>query len=147
MRDEISIRTVLHGLAEAWNKHDAEAFSMVFAEDADFTNVLGMSVHGRTEIAKFHAPIFATMFRDSCLKIDGARVRFIKPDVAAVDEWWEMTGAMDHNGQEIALRKGLLNVVMTKHDGCWVISVMHNMDLPVAPIVDADVGRVVSGSY
>jgi uncharacterized protein (TIGR02246 family) len=132
-RDEICIRNVLKRVAEAWNKHDAEAFSMTFADDADFTNVRGMSAHGRTEVAKFHAPIFATIFKDSSLKIDYVRVRFIKPDVAAVDEWWEVTGARDHNGRETPLRKGLLNLVMTKHDARWVISVMHNMDLPVSP--------------
>jgi len=51
----------------------------------------------------------------------------------AVDEWWEMTGARDQNGQEIPLRRGLLNLVMTKHDALWAIAVMHNMDLPVSP--------------
>ena len=120
------------GNAEAWNRHDAQAFSRAFAEDADFTNVRGSSAHGRTQIARFHAPIFAAIFKDSSLKIDDVRVRFIKPDVAAVDEWWEMTGARDGNGQEIPLRKGLLNLVMTKEDAQWVISVMHNMDLPVS---------------
>jgi uncharacterized protein (TIGR02246 family) len=131
--DESNIRNVLKGFAEAWNRHDAQAFSRAFAEDADFTNVRGISAHGRTEIAKFHAPIFADIFKDSSLKIDDVRVRFIKLDVAAVDEWWEMTGARDRNGQEIPLRKGLLTLVMTKQDAQWVISVMHNMDLPVSP--------------
>lgn len=130
--DEIGIRNVLKGFADAWNRHDVEAFSMAFAEDADFTNVLGMTAHGRTEIARFHAPIFATVFKGSSLKIDDTKVRFIKPDVAAVDEWWEMTGARDGNGKEIALRKGLLNLVMTKRGAHWVIAVMHNMDLPVS---------------
>lgn len=130
--DEIDIRDALRGFAEAWNRHDAEAFSMAFAEDADFTNVLGLSAHGRTKIAQFHAPIFATMFKDSALKIDDIKVRFLKPDVAAVDEWWEMRGARDRNGREISLRKGLLNLVMTKQGARWVISVMHNMDLPIA---------------
>jgi uncharacterized protein (TIGR02246 family) len=78
--EEINIRNVLKGFAESWNRHDAEAFSMAFAEDADFTNVLGMSAHGRTEIAKFHAPMFATMFKDSSLKIDDVRVRSINPE-------------------------------------------------------------------
>jgi uncharacterized protein (TIGR02246 family) len=95
--------------------------------------VRSISAHGRTEIAKFHAPIFATIFKDSSLKIDVVKVRFIKPDVAAVDEWWEMTGARDRDGQEIPLRKGLLNLVMTMQDAQWLISVMHNMDLPVSP--------------
>jgi len=131
--DETDIRNLLKGFVEAWNRHDAKAFAVAFAEDAAFTNVLGVSAHGRMEIAKFHAPLFATVFKDSSLKIDDVTVRFIKPDVAAVDEWWEMSGARDRNGYEIPVRKGLLNLVMTKHDAHWFISVMHNMDLPVSP--------------
>ena len=49
--DETAIRKVLADFVEAWNKHDAKAFSMVFAEDADFTNVRGASCTGRSSIA------------------------------------------------------------------------------------------------
>jgi hypothetical protein len=64
-QDEKGIKQVLTGFVEAWNRHDAKAFSMLFAEDADFTNVRGMSAHGRTEVEKMHAPRFATNFKDS----------------------------------------------------------------------------------
>lgn len=131
--EEASIRNVLAAFTEAWNVHDAYAFSMAFAEDADFTNVRGMSAHGRTEIAKFHAPVFATVFNESHQKIVNERIRFIKPDVAAVDAWWEMMGAKTRDGKLIPLRKGLLNFLMSKTDGRWLITVMHNMDLPVTP--------------
>jgi uncharacterized protein (TIGR02246 family) len=128
---EKAIRQVLTRFVEAWNHHDAKAFSMVFAEDADFTNVRGMSAHGRTEIEKFHAPRFSTNFKDSNQKMIEAKVRFITPDVAAVDARWEMTGAKRYtDGQKIPLRKGLLNFVMTRQAGQWLITVMHNMDLP-----------------
>src|SRR3712207_2607477 len=69
VKDEEAIRKVLADFVEAWNKHDAKAFSLVFAEDADFTNVRGMSVHGRAEVEKFHAPRFATTFKDSHQKM------------------------------------------------------------------------------
>ena len=131
-KDEEEIQKVLAQQAEAWNRHDAKAFSMVFAEDADFTNVIGMSAHGRAEIEKFHAPMFATRFKDTHLTIINSKIRFIKPDVAAVDAWWEMTGAKTQEGKDIPLRKGLLNFVMTKEGGQWFITVMHNMDLPAA---------------
>ncbi len=125
------IEKVLANFTEAWNKHDAKAFSMVFAEDADLTNVVGPSAHGRAEVEKFFAPIFATTFKDTNLKITKTKIRFIKPDVAAVDAWWEMTGAKTREGKDIPLRKGLVNFVMTKEGGKWFITVMHNMDLPV----------------
>ncbi|SRR6266536_3523311 len=128
--DEVRIREVLADFREAWNKHDAKAFSMVFAEDADFTNVRGLSAHGRANVQKFHAPLFATRFKDTNHKMTKTRIRFIKPDVAAVDAWWEMTGAKGPEGQEIPLRKGLLNFTMTKEGEKWFIIVMHNMDLP-----------------
>src|SRR5437870_3478983 len=66
------------------------------------------------------------------LKMTKTKIRFIKPDVAAVDAWWEMTGAKTREGKEIPLRQGLLNFVMTKEGGRWFITVMHNMDLPVS---------------
>lgn len=131
--DDEEIRKVLASFIEAWNKHDAKAFSMVFAEDADFTNVRGTSAHGRTEVEKFHAPLFATRFKDTNQKMTNIKIRFIKPDVAAVDAWWEMTGAQGPDGQDIALRKGLLNFIMTKEGDKWFIKVMHNMDLAVSP--------------
>ena len=129
-QDEKGIKQVLTAFVEAWNRHDAKAFSMLFAEDADFTNVRGMSAHGRTEVEKLHAPRFATNFKDSNQKITETKIRFITPDVAAVDARWEMTGAKGQDGQEIPLRKGLLNFIMTRSSGQWLIMIMHNMDLP-----------------
>jgi uncharacterized protein (TIGR02246 family) len=128
-KEEEGIRKVLADFIEAWNKHDAKAFSMVFAEDADFTNVGGKSAHGQAEVEKFHAPRFATKFKDANLKIMKSKIRFIKPDVAAVDAWWEMTGSKSLEGQEIPRRKGLLNFVIVREGDKWFITVMHNMDL------------------
>ena len=129
-QDEKGIKQVLTGFVEAWNHHDAKAFSMVFAEDADFTNVRGMSAHGRTEVEKVHAPMFATKLKDTHQTITEIKIRFITPDVGAVDARWEMTGAKGPDAQDIPLRKGLLNFIMTRSSGQWLITVMHNMDLP-----------------
>ena len=131
-KDEALIQEVLAGFVAAWNKHDAAAFAMVFAPDADFTNVRGTSARGRAEIEKHHAPLFAGRFKETNQKMTETKIRFIRPDVAAVDAWWEMTGAKGPDGQEIPIRKGLLSFVMTKDAGKWLITVMHNMDLPAA---------------
>jgi uncharacterized protein (TIGR02246 family) len=53
-------------------------------------------------------------------------VRFLKPDVAAVDVDWEMTGAKNPDGSMRPTRKGLHSLIMTKQsDGSWLIAVMH----------------------
>ena len=45
--DAQSIQAVLADMAQTWNVHDAGRFSILFSEDADFTDAQGMSVHGR----------------------------------------------------------------------------------------------------
>lgn len=105
---------------------------MVFSQDADFTNVAGVGAHGRAEIEKFHAPMFATRFKDTHETIVESKVRFIKSDNAAVDARWEKTGAKNAEGEEIPLRKGLLNFTMTKEGNRWFITIMHNMNLPAS---------------
>lgn len=131
--DEEGIRKVLADFEEAWNRHDAKAFSMLFSEDADFTNVRGQGATGRSAVEKFHATPFATFFKDTHQEITETKIRFIRPDVAAVDAHWVMTGAKSPEGQDKPLRKGLMNFVMTREGGAWLITVMHNMDVPASP--------------
>jgi uncharacterized protein (TIGR02246 family) len=125
-----AIRKLIDGLVDAWNCHDAGAFADAFAVDADFTNVFGMRAKGRSAIFEFHAPLFETMFKHSRLTATAVEVRFLRPDVAAVDVHWEMSGARDPKGNEWPLRHGLMNLVVTNEQGSWLIAVMHNMDLP-----------------
>jgi uncharacterized protein (TIGR02246 family) len=132
VQDEASIRKLLSDFLEAWNRHDPKAFSMVFSQDADFTNVAGVGAHGRAEIEKFHTSRFATNFKNSHQLIEESKIRFIRSDVAAVDARWEMTGAQNAEGQEIPLRKGLPNFTLTKDSNQWFITVMHNMNLPAS---------------
>jgi uncharacterized protein (TIGR02246 family) len=132
-KDETAIHEVVGRFMDSWNQHDVHAFSLVFAETADFTNVKGVGASGRAAIEAFHAPIFQSMFKASHQTGSVKSIRFIKPDVAAVDVLWEMTGSTDRAGVAIPLRKGLLSFVMTKQDERWSILVMHNMDLSVEP--------------
>ncbi|MGA2634837.1 MAG: SgcJ/EcaC family oxidoreductase [Terracidiphilus sp.] len=131
--DEQSIRNVMDRFIDAWNRHDAKAWTAEFSEDADFTNVRGVGASGRADIEQFHARVFATVFKNSNQKYTDIKTRFIRPDVAAVDVHWEMTGATDPAGNPVPLRQGLLNFVMVKSHGKWQIAVMHNMDLPASP--------------
>jgi uncharacterized protein (TIGR02246 family) len=125
-----AIEDLVRALEAAWNRHDAHAFAEAFAEDAEFTNVFGMVQQGRAGIEAAHAPIFKTMFKDSHLAVIDTRVRLIRPDVAAVDVKWAMTGARDPHGNPWPERTGLLNWIVTRHGERWLIDVSHNMDLP-----------------
>jgi uncharacterized protein (TIGR02246 family) len=128
--DTNAIRNVVDHLAEAWNRHDAHAFALAFAPDADFTNILGQGASGRSNIEEFHARSFASVFKNSKLTILDVKTRFLRPDIAAVDVRWTLAGMLDPQGAPRPDRRGLLNFVMTKDAGQWQITVMHNMDLP-----------------
>jgi uncharacterized protein (TIGR02246 family) len=130
--DERAIHAVMDQFMEAWNHHDAKAFAAVFSEDADFTNVRGVSASGRSKIEAFHAPVFATMFSKSHQEYTDIKTRFLRPDVAAVDVRWKMTGSTDPQGNPRPEREGLLNFLMEKHDGRWEVVVMHNLETSAA---------------
>ena len=132
-----AIEGLVRALETAWNRHDAHALAEPFAEDADFTNVFGMAVRGRAAIEALHAPLFKTMFTDSHLTVVETRARLIRPDVAAADVKWTMTGARDPHGNPWPERVGLLNWIVTRHGERWLIDVSHNMDLPPPDLAKA----------
>jgi uncharacterized protein (TIGR02246 family) len=126
---EESIREVVKNCMDAWNRHDAKAFASLFAIDADLMNWMGQGATGREAIERAHELSFATRFKTSHQTTDDIKVRLIKTDVASVDIWWNMTGALDGSGQPRPPRRGILSWVMTKEEGKWLIKVMHNLDL------------------
>ncbi len=125
-----AIDKIVSNMTAAWNQRDVAAFGAAFAEDAEFTNVFGMRQSGRAEIEASHAPLFKTIFKDTELIAIETRVRLIRPDIAAVDVRWKMSGARDPMGNPWPEREGILNWVVTLHEDRWLIDVSHNMDLP-----------------
>ncbi len=128
---------------DAGNKHDAKALASLYAEDGEFTSWVGQGTSGRVAIEKYHERLFATRFKNTHQTTENIKVRLIKPDVASVDIWWSMTGALDDSGQLRPPRRGILSWVMTKEEGKWLIKVMHNLDLTAIPLTVSN-GRTSS---
>ena len=131
MTDEAGVHRIVRDLMGAWNLHDARTFAALFAPDADFTNVVGMFFHGREEIERFHAPLFASRFVQSHQSAEDVRIRWLAPELASVDVRWAMTGVRDERGQERPVRHGVLHIVASKRSGKWEIDVVHNTEVPV----------------
>ena len=128
--DEAAIKAVVADRwMGGWNAHDAHQFSSVFAKDADFTNVRGQSASGQAEIEKFHAVAFERFFKQSHQTGEVTKIRFLRPDLAAVDIHWEMTGAFDNTGKPVPYRTGVANCVFTRSGGEWLVTIMHNTAL------------------
>jgi uncharacterized protein (TIGR02246 family) len=127
--DSAGIKKTLDAWTVAFNSHDPHAIALNFAEDADFTNMRGMSRHGRKDIEEFLGTRFAVILKDAHRTDTLKRIRLLAPDVAFVDADWEMTGSRTPEGKENSTRKGLLMLVMTKQSGQWLITVFHEADL------------------
>jgi len=124
-QDDTAIRALFQMLSDAWARGDGEAFASAFAVDADFVNMMAQALRGRSEIARHHAQIFATVYRGTTLRTIDIRIRPIRPDVATI----ETTAAVDGLDQE--RRAHALAVAVRSADG-WRIQAFHNM-IPFVP--------------
>src|SRR5712692_2737523 len=139
--DEEQVRKAVKGMAEAWNRHDMEAFGKLFAPDADYVNVGGEWTKGRRAIRINHAYLHGTIpvdtpdvdvprefygiFKTSTIRSTRIDVRFLRKDVAVAHESSEMTG----DARTPSPRKFLLTVVLIREDGVWLIAAAQDTEI------------------
>lgn len=130
--DASQIDAVVARLAEAWNRHDSEAYGAEFTSDSDFVNVLGAHFHGRQQIAEQHAFLFQSIMRDSRLHILQHSIRFVTDAVAVVHIKWEMEGHQPPPGWNVAeVRQGVLSLTVVREATDWKIAAAHNTDIVI----------------
>lgn len=136
-REEVALRKLVADQTEAWNRHDAAAWSKDFAPDAEFINIVGTVFHGRTEIEQRHAAIFASVFKDSRSEVTVRGLRFLAPDIAVLDTEHVVTGFSGLPPGVQPTEPGLLRTrmryVMKRTDGAWRIVAGQNTDVKPAP--------------
>ena len=135
--DGTAVRAVADGFVEAWNRHDMTALAALFADDADFVNVVGMWMRGRTEIQKHHETIHATRMKSSHLTALETDVRSLRPDVAIVHVRWELTDQIGPDGTPLPTRRGILSHVVARMGDRWLIASSQNTDIVLPPPVPA----------
>lgn len=123
------VTQIVHAFAEAWNRHDMDAFANLFAEDAEFVNVVGLWWKGRTEIKGAHEFTHRTMFRNSQLSIHEIAVRFPVPDIAISRCRWMLEGHVSPEDEPLPARTGILVSTLQKIDDAWRIVDAQNTDI------------------
>ena len=121
-----AIEKAVQNYMDQWNKHDVRAVAMAYTEDCDFINNFGTLTHGRAGMEATFGPFMTGVYSETHQTGQVRMIRFLKPDVAAVDVDWEMTGAKNQDGSVRPTRKGLHSLIMMRQsDGSWLIAVMH----------------------
>lgn len=123
--DAAAVRAVAVQQADAWNRHDAAAYSALFTPDCDVVNIVGWWWKSRAEMQEKLARAFSFVLARSTLTFTDVQVKFLAPDIAIAHARWKMTGAealpdMPPPGT------GIQTLVMTKHAGQWRIAVFQN---------------------
>ena len=134
--------------AERWNEGDAAGLAVLFAEDADFVNVVGLWWRKRRDIERAHAYAFARYFRDAKLALEEVKVRFLGDAVAAVHAKWLMTGQINPGRAEGAPRGGVVLFVAEKTGEGWRAVACQNTDIaPGAETNMVENGKLKPVSY
>jgi uncharacterized protein (TIGR02246 family) len=123
--DESHIRAHVVRQADAWNRHDARAYAVLFTEQCDVVNVVGWWWKGRAELEQKLGDAFAFVFKESTLTFTDVQVRFLKPDVALAHARWTMTGAKTPAGIPEP-REGIQTLVVIKGQNGWLIDGFQN---------------------
>jgi len=123
--DTAAIKQCVAKWEDAWNRHDAHATAVAYVEDGDFSSTTGVPSHGWKELEAHYNEIFTTFLKDAQRTDTVRSIRFLTPEIASVDIDWQMTGARTRDGKDAPNRKGLLNWVVTKHNGQWMITIYH----------------------
>ena len=126
--DSAAIRQVIDQFVAAFNRHDASGWAMPFTEDGDFTNVTGLTKHGRKEVEERFKVLFAGPLKNAHRTASVRHIRFAKPDVAFADAEWALDGSLAADGSVNPVRKGIFTWVMVKQDGNWKFADFHESE-------------------
>lgn len=139
--DEGAIQDILKQLETAWNAYDGAGFAAAFAEDANFIQIFGGQLDGRTAIEAAHRHIFNTIYKDSHASFVLRNIRFVRPDVAIVFARAHVSFQEGKEAREIETRPTL---IVAKQEATWQIVAFQNTKISEVPIAAQAAGRLAT---
>lgn len=125
---------VAAAFVDAWNAHDIERLAALYADDAEFVNVIGLWWRGRDQIRAEHVTLHEGRMKQTTLRGEAPVVRMLSPDVALVHLRWDLRGDEGAPGWNVGeVRRGILSHVMVRRNGTWTIVSTQNTDVVDIP--------------
>ncbi|NUT51177.1 MAG: SgcJ/EcaC family oxidoreductase [Saccharothrix sp.] len=126
--DKAGVVEAIEVFTSAWNDHDMVRHFSVFAEDADFVDVVGRRLRGRSAALADQRARHAQRFAESTVRTLELDVRLVRPDVAVAHYHWEMTGDRGSGDTGPGVRRGIFTFVLSHQDGRWLVVAAHNTE-------------------
>ena len=133
--EEEAIRKQIEEFVAGWNRHNPQAMSMVYAEDADLITPFGRVAKSRTEIEKLFKEEHAGTLKNSHMELKFKGLRFLTQDAAVSDHTFEVTEAQGRADKGMSIR-GHLSLAVKKHGDTWLVEVCRPMIPALTPEVE-----------
>jgi uncharacterized protein (TIGR02246 family) len=115
--------------AEAWNSRKAKVLAHLFAEDAEFVNVVGLWWHTRSDIERAHDYGLRTFFKASTISARRVDIKKLGEDVAVIHVRWKLAGQVGKGGDTLEDRFTIMTFVAQQLEDGWIVAAAHNTDI------------------
>jgi len=122
VENEKQIRRLYADFTKAWNAHDVDTMTGMWAIDGDTMEPDGRHAQGRTAVGILLQREHETVFAKTTLDLSVNDVWFPAENVALVDGGYEITGIRTPYDKELPARRGHLTAVLIKENGRWWIA-------------------------
>jgi uncharacterized protein (TIGR02246 family) len=139
--DEGAIQDILKQLETAWNAADSVNFAAAFAEDANFIQIFGGQLDGRSAIEAAHRHIFDTIYKGSRAHFALRSIRFVRPDVAIAFARAQVNFNEGKEAREIETRPTL---IVAKQESAWQIVAFQNTRISEVPMAAQAAARLAT---
>ncbi len=112
----------------AWMARDGDAIAALFAEDADFVNVVGIWWEDREAIGRAHADALRSFFAETRLTVRRVEVRRLG-EVAVVHARVRLAGQLAPDGTRAGARATILVFVLERRGDRWIAVAAQNTDI------------------
>jgi uncharacterized protein (TIGR02246 family) len=135
--ESISPQRAAAGLAErwqqAWNQHDMQSAGGLLAPDADFVNVGGRWLRGRSQFIDYQVRLHEMQMRSSTWSNLGVTARALSSTVALAHVEWRIEGDRDPDGGRREPREGVFTWVLAMEGDVALITAAHNTNVVPGP--------------
>ena len=139
--DEGAIQDILRQLEIAWNTCDSVSFAAPFVEDANFIQIFGGQLDGRTAVEASHRYIFDTIYKGSHADFTLRNIRFLRPDVAVV---FTRAHVKYYEGDETHEMDARPTFIVVKEQEKWRIVAFQNTKMSEMPSAAQAASRLAS---
>lgn len=113
----------------AWNNRSASDLADLFADDAEFVNVVGLWWHNKEDIFKAHDYGLKNLFSNSKLSIRKIKTKYLSNDIAVVNARLHLEGQTKIKGEKPQARNTIFTFVAQKMKDHWLCVSAHNTDV------------------